>query len=92
MSLASLLLKLETARERNSPLGIVYDISLLKNLCSGVPIDVDISDFDGSEVAVKLLDNHDGTFTATYQPGMLNLCKWGLCTQLNPEFIQWTLS
>jgi len=34
----------------------------------GVPIDVDIADSEGSEVAFKLLDNRDGTFTATYQP------------------------
>jgi len=35
---------------------------------SGAPIDVDVSDGSGSEIATRISDNHDGTFTVTYQP------------------------
>jgi len=34
----------------------------------GYPIDVDVADGSGAEMAVKVHDNNDGTFTVTYQP------------------------
>ena len=34
----------------------------------GLPIDAEVYDSEGSEVAVKVQDNQDGSFTVTYQP------------------------
>ncbi len=34
----------------------------------GFPIDVDVADATGVELAVRVHDNNDGTFTVTYQP------------------------
>jgi len=34
----------------------------------GAPVDVDVTDQDGTELPVKVADNRDGTFTVTYNP------------------------
>lgn len=34
----------------------------------GVPVDVDVTDAEGTEIPTKVTDNRDGTFSVSYQP------------------------